>query len=73
MEYGVRACQKLFHRLGSSLIRPHTYPSLENRITKFAMSLQKQQNMSEDPDIIPVFQDKVHFQAQTSMTRTWAS
>ncbi len=30
IEYGVRACQKLFHWLGFSLIRPQTYPSLEN-------------------------------------------
>ncbi len=30
IEYGIRACQKLFHRLGFSLIRPQTYPSLEN-------------------------------------------
>ncbi len=29
IEYGTRACQKLFHRLGFSLIRPQTYPSLE--------------------------------------------
>ncbi len=28
--------------------------------------------MSEKTDIIPVFQDEVHFQAQTSVTRTWA-
>ena len=27
---GVRACQKLFHKMGFSLIRPQTYPSLEN-------------------------------------------
>jgi len=30
IEYGVRACQNLFHQLGFSLIRPQTYPSLEN-------------------------------------------
>ncbi len=30
IEYGVRACQNLFHHLGFSLIRPQTYPSLEN-------------------------------------------
>ncbi len=30
IEYGTRACQKLFHQLGFSLIRPQTYPSLEN-------------------------------------------
>ncbi len=29
IEYGTRACQKLFHRLGFSLIRPQTYPALE--------------------------------------------
>ncbi len=29
IQYGTRACQKLFHRLGFSLIRPQTYPSLE--------------------------------------------
>ncbi len=28
--------------------------------------------MSENPGIIPVFQDEVHFQAQTSIMRTWA-
>lgn len=36
------------------------------------MRLKKQQNMSENPDMIPVFQDEVHFQAQTSITRAWA-
>lgn len=30
IDYGVRACQKLLHRMGFSLIRPQTYPSLEN-------------------------------------------
>lgn len=29
-------------------------------------------NANEDPDIIPVFQDEVHFQAQTTITRVWA-
>ena len=28
VEYSIRACQKLFHELGFSLIRPQTYPSL---------------------------------------------
>lgn len=30
VELGVRACQKLFHKMGFALIRPQTYPSLEN-------------------------------------------
>ena len=30
IDLGVRACQKLLHKMGFSLIRPQTYPSLEN-------------------------------------------
>ena len=30
IDYGVRACQLLMHRMGFSLIRPQTYPSLGN-------------------------------------------
>ena len=30
VDYGVRASQKLLHKMGFSLIRPQTYPSLEN-------------------------------------------
>ncbi len=30
VDLGIRACQKLFHKMGFSLIRPQTYPSLEN-------------------------------------------
>ena len=30
VDLGVRSCQKLLHKMGFSLIRPQTYPSLEN-------------------------------------------
>lgn len=30
VDYGVRACQKLLHKMGFSLVRPQPYPSLEN-------------------------------------------
>ena len=30
IEYGVRACQLLMHKMGFAMIRPQTYPSLEN-------------------------------------------
>ena len=30
IDYGVRACQMLMHKMGFSLIRPQTYPSLGN-------------------------------------------
>ncbi len=39
---------------------------------KLARSLKKQQIINENPDIIPVFQDEVHFQVQTSIIRAWA-
>lgn len=41
IEYGTRACQKLFHRLGFSLIRPQTYPSLENPDNKAREEFKK--------------------------------
>ncbi len=40
-EYGIRACQKLFHRLGFSLIRPQTYPSLETPDNEAREELKK--------------------------------
>ena len=30
IDYGVRACQNLMHKMGLSMIRPQMYPSLEN-------------------------------------------
>ena len=30
VDYGVRACQILMHKMGFAMIRPQTYPSLEN-------------------------------------------
>ena len=30
IDYGVRACQILMHKMGFAMIRPQTYPSLEN-------------------------------------------
>ncbi len=30
VDYGVRSCQLLLHKMGFSMIRPQTYPSLEN-------------------------------------------
>jgi transposase len=30
IDYGIRACQILMHKMGFAMIRPQTYPSLEN-------------------------------------------
>ena len=41
IDYGVRACQKLMHRMGFSLIRPQIYPSLENPDNEARESFKK--------------------------------
>ena len=35
-------------------------------------TLKKLKETAENPDVIPVFQDEVHFQAQTTITGKWA-
>lgn len=35
-------------------------------------SLKKLKEVSEDDSLVPVFQDEVHFKAQTTVTRKWA-
>ncbi len=55
IEYGTRACQKSFHRLGSSLIRPQVCPSLGNPDNEARNELKKQQNMSENLGIVRIF------------------
>ena len=44
VDYGVRACQKLLHKMGFSLIRPQTYPSLENPNNKVREDFKKNSN-----------------------------
>ena len=41
IDYGVRACQDLMHRMGFSLIRPQIYPSLENPNTEAREDFKK--------------------------------
>jgi transposase len=41
IDYGVRACQLLMHRMGFSLIRPQTYPSLGNPDNEARESFKK--------------------------------
>lgn len=72
VEFSVRACQKLMHELGFSLIRPQTYPSLgesdEGARDRFRREIAAAYN---DPSKILVFQDEVHFTIQTTVTRKW--
>ena len=41
IDYGVRACQILMHKMGFSLIRPQTYPSLGNPDDEAREALKK--------------------------------
>lgn len=41
IDYGVRACQILMHKMGFSLIRPQTYPSLGNPDNETREALKK--------------------------------
>ena len=73
VDLGVRACQKLFHRMGFSLIRPQTYPSLENPDESARKEFKKKQReIDADGSVTVVFQDEVHYQVQTSITAKWA-
>ena len=73
VNFSVRACQKLMHELGFSLIRPQTYPSLdepdEEAREEFKNDVAKAFN---DPSKTVVFQDEVHFSIQATITRQWA-
>ena len=39
---------------------------------RHVMPLKKLIELNQDESKIPVFQDEVHFQAQTTITRVWA-
>ena len=73
VEYSVRACQKLMRNLESSLIGPQVHPSLnepdEDARTGFKDLLR---TVNEDPNRVVIFQDKVHFSIQTTITRAWS-
>ena len=73
VEYSIRACQKLFHELGFSLIRPQTYPSLNEPDEDAREAFKKRVvEVFSDPSTILVFQDEVHFSVQSTIMRGWA-
>lgn len=73
VDYSVRACQKLMHELGFSLIRPQTYPSLNEPDEEARKTFkEKAAEVFNDPSKILVFQDEVHFSIQATITRKWA-
>lgn len=72
VEYSVRASQKLFHELGFSLVRPQTYPSLNEPDEEAREAFkEKVAEVFDDPSKILAFQDEVHFSIQSTITRDW--
>ena len=70
---GVRQCQRLLHKMNFSLIRPQPFPSKGNEDSIERQEFKKKMaEISADPNAVVVFQDEVHFQITTSVTRTWA-
>lgn len=71
-EYGQSATAKLMKSLGLALVRPTTYPSLENPDPEAEEEFkQKLQSALDDPSTRVCFQDEVHFQLQPRITWKW--
>lgn len=72
IDYSVRSCQYLLHNLDRSLVRPQIYPALinpdETARNRFKAEIKR---LMKDKSKVIVFQDEVHFCAQTTVTRMW--
>ena len=75
IDYTVRSCQLLIRDLGYTLLRAQTYPSKDpDLLDTEARERYKEEirKIIKDDNCILVFQDEVHFIAQTTVTRKWA-
>ena len=68
----IRQCQRLFHELGFSQIRPQTYPSLGEPNEEEREAYKKIADLANNPNAILVFQDEVHYTVQTGISSMWA-
>ena len=68
----VRQCQRLFHELGFSRIRPQIFPSESEQNEEAREEYKKTDDIEKMPDVILVFQDEVHYTVQTNITAMWA-
>ena len=73
IDFSVRSCQRLFHELGYSRIRPQPFPCKGDESTLLREEFKKRMaELMEDPNAILWLQDEVHFHLQTSIRETWA-
>ena len=69
---GVRQCQKLFHKLGFSFIRPTTIPKKAEKFKKEREEFRKKlKEIRKDPNRVIMFMDEVHFKLGTSVKKSW--
>ena len=58
---GVRQCQRIFHKLGFSRIRPQTFPALGKEDSEEREAFKKTKDIAENENAVLVYQDEVHF------------
>lgn len=67
-----RNCRRIFHKLGYTQQRPQMFPSKGHEDSEAREEFKKTRaEIDADPDLIPVYQDEVHFQQQTSVCPGW--
>ena len=64
----IRQCQRLFHELGFSQIRPQTYPSSGEPNEEEREAYKKIADLANNPNAILVFQNEVHYTVQTGIS-----
>lgn len=71
VDISVRQCQRMFHSLGFSHIRPQPHPSKGYEDTEERETLKKRDENAENESLTLVYQDEVHFHTQTTVTAGW--
>ena len=72
VDLSVRQCQRIFHENNLSLIRPQPFPSKGEENTEQRNVFKNDINqINENPNLVLVYQDEVHFQIQTTIASKW--
>lgn len=71
VKLGVRQCQRLFHQLGFSQIRPQAFPSKDHEEDPSRGEFKKLKELFSRKKTRVVFQDEVHFTVEATITRQW--
>jgi len=70
---GVRQCQRIFHKLGFSRIRPQIFPALGEEDSEEREAFKKKvEDIKENKNAVLVYQDEVHFLLTALVGYVWA-